>query len=250
MKHKFLTRKKHYGFSLLEVMVAIAVIALLASLTIGLSNSIMRRAEERQTEDTLRLLKVSLKEWEIEKGNNMTFEDFAYVGNCDGCYFDVWNDGLLSRPTFGLSGVSNDVMQQSMEARMGYLITSLREVESSDNILLEISHDAFENGIPIDAWGTPIGVIFPGQYYSGSGETLAFSEDESGDLTIRDQSEDGLGSCVNKRPIFVSAGADRLWGYRFQAAEGPGNDEDARELWQASLDNIYSYDPFVVEKAR
>jgi hypothetical protein len=118
---------------------------------------------------------------------------------------------------------------------------------------LELTGDNFiedtEGAILVDSWGTPIGVIFPGQYYADTSE-LAFAQDESGDLTIRDQAEDGLGSCMNKEPIFVSAGPDRTWGYRFQSNGGHDNDALAKVLWEASLDNLYSYDPFVVEAAR
>jgi prepilin-type N-terminal cleavage/methylation domain-containing protein len=238
------------GFTLLEIMVAIGIIALLAAITIGLSNSIMRKAEQGQTLDTLRLLKMALKEWEISVNNPLTFQDFSFVGNCPECYFDVDNDGILGSPTFGLAGVPNDEMQTAMENRMGQLITAIRQVGSSDNILLEITSDNFENGIPVDSWNSPIGIIFPGRYFAETNGLLFFAEDDSGDLTIRDQAEDGLGSCINKRPIFVSAGPDRTWGYRFQAAGGPGADENAKEMWNASLDNLYSYTPFVVEQAQ
>ena len=237
-------------------MVAIGIIALLAAITLNLSNSIMRKAEERQTKDVLRLVKLALVEWEIASDGKLTFEDFTYVGNCDNCTFDVENDGSLAIPTFGLFGVANGVMQTAMENRMQQTLAVIRQIESSDNILLELTGDNFiedpeDTRILVDSWGTPIGVIFPGQYYAATSE-LAFAQDESGDLTIRDQAEDGLGSCMNKEPIFVSAGPDRTWGYRFQYNEGPGSDDDvlAKALWEASLDNIYSYDPFVVEAAR
>ena len=242
-------RTKHSGFTLLEIMVAIGIIALLAAITIGLSNSIMRKAEERQTMDTIRLLQLALREWEIAKGTNMTFEDFHYVDNCEGCYFDVYNDFILGSPTFGLAGVDNGTMLEAMKERNVKTVVVIKQIESSDNILLEITSDYFDGLKVIDSWGTPIGVIFPGQYYAETG-LLFFAEDESGDLTIRDQAEDGLGSCINKRPIFVSAGPDRLWGYCFQANGGPGTDEVAKELWNASKDNLYSYEPYIVESAR
>ncbi len=242
------------GFTLLEIMVAIGIIALLAAITLSLSNSIMRKAEERQTKDVLRLLKLALVEWEIASDGKLTFEDYTYVGNCQDCTFDVTNDGSLASPTFGLIGVANGIMQTAMEKRLQQTVQVIRQIESSDNILLKLTDDNFiedteGTSILVDSWGTPIGVIFPGQYYADTSE-LAFAQDESGDLTIRDQAEDGLGSCMNKEPIFVSAGPDRTWGYRFQSNGGYDNDALAKALWEASLDNLYSYDPFVVEAAR
>jgi hypothetical protein len=235
-------------------MVAIGIIALLAAITLNLSNSIMRKAEERQTKDVLRLVKLALVEWEIASDGKLTFEDYTYVGNCQDCSFDVWNDGLLASPTFGLIGVANDIMQEAMKKRIKSTVEVIRQIESSDNILLELTGDNFiEDGegtrILVDSWGTPIGVIFPGRYYADTSE-FESAQDESGDLTIRDQAEDGLGSCMNKEPIFVSAGPDRTWGYRFQSNGGHDNDALAKVLWEASLDNLYSYDPFVVEAAR
>ena len=257
MKNRCLPQRTIYtAFTLLEIMVAIGIIALLAAITLNLSNSIMRKAEERQTKDVLRLVKLALVEWEIASDGKLTFEDYTYVGNCDNCTFDVENDGSLASPTFGLIGVANGVMQTAMENRMQQTLAVIRQIESSDNILLELTGDNFIEDtegtrILVDSWGTPIGVIFPGRYYADTSE-FDSAQDESGDLTIRDQAEDGLGSCMNKEPIFVSAGPDRTWGYRFQYNEGPGdvNDALAKELWEASLDNIYSYDPFVVEAAR
>ena len=242
------------GFTLLEIMVAIGIIALLAAITLSLSNSIMRKAEERQTKDVLRLLKLALVEWEIASDGKLTFEDYTYVGNCQDCTFDVTNDGSLASPTFGLIGVANGIMQTAMEKRLQQTVQVIRQIESSDNILLKLTDDNFiedteGTSILVDSWGTPIGVIFPGQYYADTSE-LAFAQDESGDLTIRDQAEDGLGSCMNKEPIFVSAGPDRTWGYRFQSNGGYDNDALAKAHWEASLDNLYSYDPFVVEAAR
>ena len=249
-------RTIYTAFTLLEIMVAIGIIALLAAITLNLSNSIMRKAEERQTKDVLRLVKLALVEWEIASDGKLTFEDFTYDEfNCPDCSFDVLNDGLLGRPAFGLFGVANGVMQAAMQNRIRQTVQVIRQIESSDNILLELTGDNFIEDtegarILVDSWGTPIGVIFPGQYYADSSEVLEFAQDESGDLTIRDQAEDGLGSCMNKEPIFVSAGPDRTWGYRFQSNGGHDNDALAKELWEASLDNIYSYDPFVVEAAR
>ena len=77
----------------------------------------------------------------------------------------------------------------------------------------------------------------------------ALPQDESGDLSVRDQAEDGLGSCLARRPYFVSAGPDGLWGYRYQASS-PIPDQAENEEWLASLDNIYSYEPYLVEESR
>ena len=61
--------RTQHGFTLIEMMIVIGIIALLAALTLGISSSVMRNAEKRKTQDVLQLLTVALQEWELEKGN-------------------------------------------------------------------------------------------------------------------------------------------------------------------------------------
>ena len=161
----------------------------------------------------------------------------------------------IGEPVFGASGVSNSEMHSAMDSRMKNVIDVFMQSEGVTNILSKITPDHLlhdhttELTVAVDSWGTPIGIVFPGRnfaeaYPSGN----IFAEDESGDFTLRDQAEDGLGSCLNKRPYFVSAGPDKQWGYRFQANGGPLTNDDV--LWMASGDNIYSYTPFLVEGSR
>jgi hypothetical protein len=141
-----------------------------------------------------------------------------------------------------------------MELRMQHVVTLFMQSEGATEVFSKILPDFFRDNTkqPIDAWGTPIGIVFPGRYFADvypNGDM--FAEDESGDQTVRDQAEDGLGSCMNRMPYFVSAGPDRTWGYRFQANGGPVDGDDlSRAIWEASHDNIYSYDPFIVENAQ
>lgn len=276
------------GFTLIEMMIVIGIIALLAALTLGISNSVLRNSEISRTQNTLRLLDMALQEWELEIGRPVTFRDYASpaeeggFGQGQGVVYayDItsWVDlngtaledePLLIEPGFGWeAGVENDIMLEAMATRIKETTTTLLESESSKEILqrilprhfdeVEIATDdgIVEGSFYIDAWGTPIGVVFPCQQFSRAPDPynlLGIWRDESGDLTLRDQAEDGLGSCVGLRPYFVSAGPDRLWGYRYQSADGPDHDNPEApsvELWSESLDNIYSYDPFLVKESR
>jgi len=131
----------------------------------------------------------------------------------------------------------------------------LNENEASKTILSKIHPDLIikddgRNRV-VDAWQNPIGIIFAGRDFEGSGISTDFARDACGDLTVRDEAEDGLGSCINRRPYFVSSGPDGTWGYRFQANHGSSSGNNAEDdLWLAAQDNIYSYEPFVVEEAR
>ena len=228
------------GFTLIEMMIVIAIIVLLAGLTLGISNKVLRGSEIRKTKDAITLLDTAISEWVTEMGRQVTF---ASVGAVEGNY-DIPSDDIIDIPTFN-SSVTQAEMSDAMNFRAEAMWTLLTELESSKNILAKIHPDLIENNRVIDAWGSPIGIVFPCGSFKGS-DLISLAEDASGDLTVRDQAEDGLGSCLNKQPYFVSAGPDGQWGYRYQA--NPYTRDD--DVWKACLDNVTSYEPFIVEGAR
>jgi len=262
------------------MLIVIFIIALLAALTLGISSSVMRSAEKRNTEDVLKLLTMALEEWEIEKGHAITFDGYLWV---DGGRYDIQLGGIdgLEAPSFAEQGVQNEDMLQAMGIRMVAFILALQQSETSSDVLSKISEDHFcktsgtgsnaihtsdlcnidgdHSPVVVDAWGTPIGIVFPGRNFADANQqsnqtSIAF--DQSGDQTVRDEAEDGLGSCLNERPYFVSAGPDRKWGYRFQSNglnSGPGKEVPLNSgiyPWEHSIDNVYSYEPYLVESAR
>ncbi len=252
MKRSIIQRYSLNGFTLIEIMIVIAIIGLLAALTLGISSSVMKNAKIHKTEDALKLLTMALQEWELERGRCVTFEGYIPVTN--GRY-DIWQAGeYIDAPSFSEQGIPDVVMLDAMETRIKSVVALLMQSESSTDILSKITPDLFvldgQDKLAVDSWGTPIGVVFPGRNFYDADQDesqLVFAQDECGDLTVRDQAEDALGSCINERPYFVSAGPDRKWGYRFQS--NSANSEPENELWVASTDNIYSYKPFLVESA-
>ncbi|MDP6693176.1 MAG: type II secretion system protein [Phycisphaerales bacterium] len=240
------------GFSMIEMLIVIGIIVLLAGLTLGISNAVLRGSEIRKTEDALTLLDTALKEWETEMGRTITFQGIAAI---DGRY-DIDNDGVIEEPTWGGQGVDQDTMNNGLNERAKDIWELLNENEASKNILAKIHPDLIlkdddDRKRVVDAWGSPLGIVFAGRDYAGSGFTLDFPKDECGDLTVRDEAEDALGSCINRKPYFVSAGPDGAWGYRFQANGGSSSGNNSEDdLWVAAQDNIYSYEPFIVEESR
>ena len=243
------------AFTLIEMLIVISIIGLLAALTLGISSSVMRNSEIRQTENALKVLSMAMQEWELEMGRSVTFK--GVLDETDFGMYDIdMSGGSIGYPGFGGQGVENDIMAQEMKVRNVTLVDVLSDVESSKNVLAKIETDLLSKDTSgmfvIDPWGNPLGIVFPGKYFADvfpSGNM--FAQDSSGDLTVRDDVEDGLGSCINQRPYFVSAGPDGLWGYRFQAGDGPiSSDPASMALWNATLDNIYSYKPYIVEGAR
>lgn len=259
------------GFTLVEMIIVIGIIALLAALTLGISSSVMRNSEIRKTEDVLKLMTMALQEWELERGRQITFEGYIPVQN--GMY-DVWRDGeYIDAPSFSEQGLVDAIILDAMRTRIESTVEVLMQSESAHEILSKIlpDHSCQTSGsapnevhtselcsvddehgkIIVDSWGTPIGIVFPGRNFAEANldsTQSPFAEDMSGDQTVRDQAEDALGSCINARPYFVSAGPDQLWGYRFQSNDV--NSVPDNEKWAASIDNIYSYEPYLVESAR
>ena len=205
----------------------------------------LRGSEIRKTKDAITLLDTAISEWETEMDRSITFEAVGAVGGT----YDIESDGIIGSPTFNSSVNQND-MHDAMDDRAINIWTLLVELEASKNILSRIHPDLIQKDDDgttraIDAWGSPIGIVFPCGDYKDS-DLITLAQDASGDLTVRDQAEDALGSCLNKRLYLVSPGPDTLWGYRYQA--NPYSRDD--DTWSATLDNVTSYEPFVVEDAR
>ncbi len=242
------------AFTLVEMMIVIGIIGLLAALTLGISSSVLRNSEIRQTENALKVLTMAMQEWELDMGREVAFQGVPNLPDTN--FYDIFGSDTIDYPGFGGQGVSNEVMDGALRARSVALFALLSQSDGAKSVLSKIESDLLgKSGTEtyvVDAWGKPIGIVFPGKKFSDvfpSGNM--FAEDFSGDLTVRDQVEDGLGSCINKMPYFVSAGPDGIWGYRFQANNGPiDSDPDSMAMWDGTLDNVYSYKPFLVEGAR
>lgn len=242
------------AFTLVEMMIVIGIIGLLAALTLGISSSVLRNSEIRQTENALKVLTMAMQEWELTMGRSVAFQGVPNLPDTN--FYDILGSDTIGYPGFGGQGVSDEIMDGALRARSIALFAMLRQSEGAKTVLSKIEADLLgksgTDNYVMDAWGKPIGIVFPGKYFNEvfpSGDM--FAEDFSGDLTVRDQIEDGLGSCINQMPYFVSAGPDGIWGYRFQANGGPiDGDPSSKAMWNGTIDNVYSYKPYLVEGAR
>ena len=214
----------------------------------------------------LTLFDMALQEWELEIGRSITYKG---AGEPIGTIFDIYDIDYeidyeetdpsyteLPDPNF-TSVNTGDIPFETMENRIEHLFLVLMQSEAAAEILSKIlpgNFDEDNKNLVVDSWGNAIGIVFPGRPSAGSGfDSLeCIWKDESGDLTIREIAEDGLGSCINLRPYFVSAGPDGTWGYRYQAVMlQDGTDEiPDLDIWESSHDNVYSYEPYLVEESR
>ena len=98
----------------------------------------------------------------------------------------------------------------------------------------------------VDAWGNPLLVVLPGRSWSDRGDGAAFGNQkrQDEDQTIRTKEEQMLGSALQNRAYFVSAGPDGKFGNlrndkRLVDGYVPDPDDDG---YKEALDNIYSYE--------
>ena len=243
------------AFSLIEMMVVITIILILAALTLGISNSVLRGSEIRRTRDALSLLTLALDEWELEMGRSMT------SGLVDvGLRYDIDDASAVANGADFMSQVSEGDMVDGLHDRMVDAVNLMMQSEAAASILTRVNPDLISRHVHPpgtaedwhirDAWDNPMGLVLPGEPWKGSPWEVSgntFVIDASGDGTIWDQGEDGLGSCVNRKPYWVSAGPDETFGFRYESRDGDAVDEDR---FEAALDNLYSYDVFIVEGAR
>ena len=180
------------AFTLIEMMIVIGIIALLAALTLGISNSVLRNSEISRTKDALRLLDMALQEWELEMGRAMTFRDFSSPAGEGGgfgqgtfIYYsydindfhalgddpedppDLDAESLLGAPPFGQIPVDDATMLEAMSTRMRNVVLVLLESEPATDMLQRISprhfkemdldgNNSLDGKVGVDAWDTPI----------------------------------------------------------------------------------------------
>src|SRR5262249_42799804 len=61
------------GFTLVEMVIVIAIIVVLASLTFAVGTAVMANSEVRQTTATIKLLDAAVKEWETQADRKISF---------------------------------------------------------------------------------------------------------------------------------------------------------------------------------
>jgi len=211
--------RRRRAFSLVELMVVIAIIILLVGLVLGVSTALVAQSERRETSNTLSLLEAAVGEYELAVGRGFTY---GVNGTPPGAQYE-----------FLESTADNILIVQ--------LLNRLRGNEASETILARINPE-FLRRIPnpnpnvvdqevVDAWGTRIRVVFPGRdWRPADGEAL-----RDADGSFRTPQERRLGVAKNRSLLFVSAGPNGQFG------DLSGTDAQ-RDL---AADNIYSYEPIL-----
>lgn len=204
------------GFTLLELLITIGIIALLAGIVLAVGSAVLRNAEARQVEASFRGLDEAVGEFERARGQKITYRRLS--GDPDGNYDcveqNITQPYLIVQLLNGRNWAANDY--RPLVAGNDRALEILKRIDP-DLLRRDITTvppvGTGVNATPaprlelVDPWGTRIGVVFPGRS-KNPGET------GDADGTVRTSDENSLGVCRDGRICFVSAGPDGNFGTR------------------------------------
>jgi len=204
------------GFTMIELMVAIVIIAILAAITLSIGSAVLESADRRKTQDILSLLDAAMTEYEQHVGRPMSY------GQGDGDAYNFYTDRPFDEisqydvPVFASSqtqplgvGFLEDfsvnpgsfgsweatVKQRAGIQMMDSMLSRLNSVASSKKILARIGsehwHEATNDAGTVtwkyiaDAWSRPIIAVFAGRdWYTKATDASGLNDDEDPDPTV------------------------------------------------------------------
>lgn len=216
--HRHRASRSRRGFSLVELVVVIGIIALLAALVLGVASVVVRQSEVRETQNAITLFEAALNEFESSTGRPITYgQNQAAAPGQPAQVYDVQstlNDEDLVVATLAILNTSDSA--RTLLSKIGSHM--LRPISDHPLGTLEL----------VDPWERRVVVVFPGRKWVPADGGQA---DEDG--TIRTARENIFGVCRNAKPLIVSAGIDGFYGSH------SGSETERRR----AEDNIYSYEP-------
>jgi prepilin-type N-terminal cleavage/methylation domain-containing protein len=238
------------AFTLLEILIVVGVILILASLVVGVSSALLKRAERSSVENAMAIVESALGEYEATVGRPMTY-DGATVP-LTGAIVDV------REPANPAGLPANGVIVGRARGQGIYALNLMAQTEATKPILAGIPTDLYRpdrtnptypasdatyapsvttpanpRGELVDTWGNRIVWVFPGRPFRFGVDTGLPDPDG----TVRTTVENLFGVCTNRRICLVSAGPDGLFGFDLEV--NPNLTVVQRTA--AQTDNVFSY---------
>jgi prepilin-type N-terminal cleavage/methylation domain-containing protein len=185
--------RKRSGFTMIELMVAIVIIAILAAITLSIGSAVIESADRRKTQDVLSLLDAAMTEYEQHTGRAMTYgygDAGGYLSPdkpLDGvsrydipvlAYNQTLPQGLGFTEDFSVDPDDfNPSWEAAIKHRIGWqlmnkILERLEGVQSCQAILGRIAPTFWAEHVHnptttwryiVDAWGRPIVPVFAGR---------------------------------------------------------------------------------------
>ncbi len=241
------------AFTMIELMVAIVIIAILAAITLSIGSAVLESADRRKTQDVLSLLDAAMTEYEQHTGRPMTYgygdgadvlvgsdEPLPDVSKYDiVVLFDDQNEECFRgfSEDFSVGPGDFDSWQTEVKQRCGWqvmheVLERLDGVASCRKILARIAPQFWGEEIVCnsvkrilnDAWGRPIVPVFAGREWYTRGTAASGVNDvevdgttntsrKDTDGTIRTFEERAFGPAKGERIYFMSTGPDGRYGW-------------------------------------
>ena len=241
------------GFTLVELLVVIGIIAILASMVLAVSGGVLATSERKQVDDTFTLLNQAIRELELTRGQELVFSRLSSSPN------------VLELAFYDIKEEPKDTPAYIMPK----LLALLRSNDRSREFISKINPDFLkridrpssplnpnENIDLVDPWGNRIAVVPCGRpateremrdaYRADSTKTPVSADPftngiDRDDRTVRTNDEKYLGVCSGRRWTFVSRGPDGLLGLPLWSSSATTKDRDGNSDGIADWDdNIFS----------
>lgn len=201
--------RRRSGFTLIELVVVLAVILVLVGLVLAVSTVLIRRSEIRQVESMFELLDTAVAEFEESRGRALTY---GTRGQPAGARFDIPELTNITYPYINLflldrlltHGPSREILSKIDGALFRTTVANV-PTNPSGFPTQEFWWGPLPRMELVDPWGSRIAIIMPGRpWVQGDDPNL-----RDPDGTIRTADEQSFGPCVNRRIRFISSGPSR-----------------------------------------